>query len=201
MDLKSHDQTVIDLEELPTRQRIIHVTIQLIAREGMHGLTTRSIAEAANVNIAAINYYFGTKEKLIEESLQTALSHMFSDTADLFRSIDHDQALRNIMLYLLEGSVHYPGLIKAMLHKPINSNDYNTPAMQQIIQFFREIISNMEQSDGMEKDSMKMKMKVMQMIAAALMPALLPDLYRDILGEGFQTDPEIQQRYIDNFFK
>lgn len=197
MELKCHDFKPVQLEKLSTREKIIQVTINIISREGIHNLTTRSIATEADVNIAAVNYYFGSKEKLIEESLGTALKHMFADTSDFFTSHEAGLAFRNIMLYFLEGSAHFPGIIKAILHDPINNNQYNTPVMQQIIHFIRDIIARLEQSSGTQDDTMKIK--VLQMVSATLMPALLPDLFSSILGDGFRTDPTLQQKYIDLF--
>jgi AcrR family transcriptional regulator len=49
------------------RERILDTAEQLFAREGVMAVTLRSIAAAADVNVAAVNYYFGTKEKLFEE--------------------------------------------------------------------------------------------------------------------------------------
>jgi AcrR family transcriptional regulator len=40
---------------------------ELFSREGPAAVTLRSIAATADVNIAAVNYYFGSKEKLFEE--------------------------------------------------------------------------------------------------------------------------------------
>jgi AcrR family transcriptional regulator len=39
---------------------------ELFAQNGYDGTTVRDIAQAANVNLAMISYYFGSKEKLIE---------------------------------------------------------------------------------------------------------------------------------------
>ncbi len=201
MELKSHDMTVINLEDLPTRQKIIQVTINLIAQEGIHGLTTRNIAAAAKVNVAAVNYYFGSKEKLIEESLQSTLNHMFTDTIEILKnkSGDPSELLKNIMFYFLEGCIHYPGIIKAVLHEPINNNNYETSAMQQITDLINKIILQMEQFSVPQQSPVKTD--VMQMISSILMTALLPDLFRKILGDNFLTDYEIQQKYIESFFK
>jgi AcrR family transcriptional regulator len=49
------------------RERILDTAEQLFAREGVTAVTLRSIAVAAEVNVAAVNYYFGSKEKLFEE--------------------------------------------------------------------------------------------------------------------------------------
>jgi AcrR family transcriptional regulator len=198
MELKSHEFKPVVLEKLSTRQKIIQVTIRMISREGIHNLTTRSIAAEAEVNIAAVNYYFGSKEKLIEESLDSAIKHMFADTSEFFRNLDAKAAFKNIMLYFFEGSVQHPGIIKAILHDPINNNLYESPVMQQITHFIHEIISKIDQTSDSQTDSTKIK--VLQMISATLLPALLPDLFRNILGDGFQNDPDLRQKYIDQFF-
>lgn len=46
------------------RDRLLHAGIQVFARYGFEGTTTRQLAGAAQVNQAAIPYYFGGKEKL-----------------------------------------------------------------------------------------------------------------------------------------
>jgi AcrR family transcriptional regulator len=43
---------------------------KLFARNGYDGTTVRDIAQAAEVNLAMISYYFGSKEKLIEMLFQ-----------------------------------------------------------------------------------------------------------------------------------
>lgn len=49
------------------RTSILNAAEKLFAREGPSAVTLRSIAAAGEVNIAAVNYYFGSKEKLFEE--------------------------------------------------------------------------------------------------------------------------------------
>lgn len=48
-----------------TRSKIISVAIDLIGRHSNLNITTREIAKKANVNLAAINYYFRSKENLL----------------------------------------------------------------------------------------------------------------------------------------
>lgn len=45
---------------------ILHVAEKLFAEDGFDGASIRNIAKEANVNIAMISYYFGSKEKLLE---------------------------------------------------------------------------------------------------------------------------------------
>jgi len=45
---------------------ILQVAEKLFAEEGFDGTSVREIAKIANINIAMISYYFGSKEKLLE---------------------------------------------------------------------------------------------------------------------------------------
>ncbi|WP_421724727.1 CerR family C-terminal domain-containing protein [Bauldia sp.] len=47
-----------------TRQRLIAAALDVFGRYGFEGATTRQIAKAANANLAAIVYHFGSKEAL-----------------------------------------------------------------------------------------------------------------------------------------
>lgn len=48
------------------KTHIINVAIELFSKNGFEGTSMRDLASSAEVNIAMINYYFGSKEKLFE---------------------------------------------------------------------------------------------------------------------------------------
>ena len=48
------------------RDNIINNAMELFSQKGFEGTSIRDIADKASVNIAMVNYYFGTKEKLFE---------------------------------------------------------------------------------------------------------------------------------------
>lgn len=48
------------------KTHIIDVAVELFSKNGFEGTSMRDLASAAGVNIAMINYYFGSKEKLFE---------------------------------------------------------------------------------------------------------------------------------------
>lgn len=56
--------------ELKKKELILKVTLDLIKNEGFEGITIRKIASKANVNVALINYHFGSKNKLVNEIIQ-----------------------------------------------------------------------------------------------------------------------------------
>ena len=45
---------------------ILNITEKLFAEKGFDGTSVRDIAKAADVNVAMVSYYFGSKEKLLD---------------------------------------------------------------------------------------------------------------------------------------
>ena len=56
-----------------TKDRILDAAEAQFARDGFHFASLRSITRAADVNLAAVNYHFGSKEALLEEVLKRRL--------------------------------------------------------------------------------------------------------------------------------
>lgn len=52
------------------KEHIINKAIELFARNGFEGTSIRDLAAAADVNVAMVNYYFGSKEKLFESLVE-----------------------------------------------------------------------------------------------------------------------------------
>ena len=56
-----------------TKQRILNAGEHLFARDGYHLTSLRSITTEAKVNLAAVNYHFGSKESLLEAVIERRL--------------------------------------------------------------------------------------------------------------------------------
>ena len=59
-----------------TKQRILGAAEALFARHGFAGASLRQVTAAANVNLAAVNYHFGSKENLINEVFRRRLDDL-----------------------------------------------------------------------------------------------------------------------------
>ncbi|TPV93535.1 MAG: TetR family transcriptional regulator [Myxococcales bacterium FL481] len=72
------------------RVRLVQAAIATIADRGWPGATTRAIAEAADANLALVNYYFGSKQTLLLTALETSMREL----ADAFNldGLAHDPA-------------------------------------------------------------------------------------------------------------
>jgi len=57
----------------PTRQRLLDAAFRVCSSRGLHGATTREIADAAKLNEVTLFRHFGSKEKLIAALFQRAV--------------------------------------------------------------------------------------------------------------------------------
>jgi AcrR family transcriptional regulator len=58
------------------KDHILQVAEELFAQNGFEGTSIRDLAAKADVNLAMISYYFGSKEKLFEEMVQRRTFYM-----------------------------------------------------------------------------------------------------------------------------
>jgi len=56
-----------------TKERILGAAESLFAQRGFDGASLRQLTTAAGVNLAAVNYHFGSKEKLVEQIFRRRL--------------------------------------------------------------------------------------------------------------------------------
>ncbi|MEO6135928.1 MAG: TetR family transcriptional regulator [Ginsengibacter sp.] len=61
---------------MDTKETIIQSAIDLFSTKGYDGASVRDIASHANVNVAMINYYFGSKEGLFESIVEFRASYL-----------------------------------------------------------------------------------------------------------------------------
>lgn len=54
------------MEELTTEQKIVEAARKIFTQKGYAATKTRDIAEEAGINLALLNYYFGSKENLFK---------------------------------------------------------------------------------------------------------------------------------------
>jgi TetR/AcrR family transcriptional regulator, regulator of cefoperazone and chloramphenicol sensitivity len=59
-------------EQDTTRERIVEAAGQIFADRGFDGTTVRDICQLAEANVAAVNYYFGDKQRLYVEAVVRA---------------------------------------------------------------------------------------------------------------------------------
>src|SRR6478609_8809383 len=59
-----------------TKDRILGAAEELFAQHGFAGTSLRQVTSRADVNIAAVNYHFGSKENLVNEVFRRRMDEM-----------------------------------------------------------------------------------------------------------------------------
>jgi TetR/AcrR family transcriptional regulator, regulator of cefoperazone and chloramphenicol sensitivity len=87
-----------------TRHRLLHAGLQLFAAQGFATTSTRELAEAAQVNVAAISYHFGDKAGLYRAVFFEPMGCSARDDAERFADprLSLTQALRGFYDSFLE---------------------------------------------------------------------------------------------------
>ena len=70
-----------------TKERILSKAEILFARKGYHGVSVREITATAKCNMAAVNYHFGSKEKLYAEMFRRQFALMISGHLETFERV------------------------------------------------------------------------------------------------------------------
>jgi AcrR family transcriptional regulator len=87
-----------------TKERILHAAEDLFAQHGFAGTSLRQVTSRADVNIAAVNYHFGSKENLVHEVFKHRMDEMSEKRLSaLSETIARDPAdLNGILLAFIQ---------------------------------------------------------------------------------------------------
>ncbi len=78
-------------DPISTRNRILDACEQIYADEGVEGITLRVITEKARVNLAAVNYHFGSKDILAAEILKRRLTPIHEERLSLLKKLEQER--------------------------------------------------------------------------------------------------------------
>jgi AcrR family transcriptional regulator len=166
-----------------TYHKILNATIYLIKEKGVSSVKVREIAKLADVNIAAINYHFQSKERLI----CVAFNQLFPSIKDALarlddKSVPAKERLKNILQVYIENLLQFPEPLKhffiAISQMPENQKN--------LIQLHQEF-----QLDNLDRmiaeitgltDKTKLRILKMQLVYAAMMPSLMNTLAKKVEG-------------------
>ena len=165
-------------------ERIVVATIVCVERHGVTGTTVRRIAEAAGVNIAAVNYYFGSKEKLLETAFAHTLHEGFPKALHELkvciagRGGDIRSGAVDFFRDYLPHAFLYPRTSVAHLRNALLDQDYTGPAVAEARRFVAEFYATV--AAAMPQDTAgARKLAVLHVWATIFTLAMLPDLFPD----------------------
>ena len=80
----------LDATSADTNTRILDAAERLFVEHGFEATSLRSLTSAAGVNLAAVNYHFGSKEELFQAVLTRRLDPMNQERIELLEKIERE---------------------------------------------------------------------------------------------------------------
>jgi AcrR family transcriptional regulator len=80
----------LDATSADTKTRILDAAELLFTEHGFEATSLRQLTSAAGVNLAAVNYHFGSKEELFQAVLTRRLDPMNQERIDLLEKIERE---------------------------------------------------------------------------------------------------------------
>jgi len=133
------------------REHIVQAATKLFLSEGYTNATLRRIAQAANVNVALVHYYFTNKQGLYQEVLNVALATTLTSLKNFQRT---HPTLDDIAPTLTAPLYKHPELFHILLttEGPPEARDAATAATQRIHFNLTACIKSMQRLGGIRPD-------------------------------------------------
>jgi AcrR family transcriptional regulator len=176
-------------------EKIINATIDCIEKYGFSGATNRRIAQAADVNIAAINYYFRSKEILIQRVMEITLRNAFDlSTMEPIPGDSAQERCLNVMLHIAQGGLNYPGLTRAHFYNLLAEGKQDALLVEHANRFIDYLAADMlDHGCALAQD--ELKLALIQIFSAVITGILAPTLFAQ--QHGLRLDqPEACRSYL-----
>ena len=100
-----------------TRDKILDAAEILFAEKGFDGTSVRAITEKAGVNLAALNYHFGSKSGLIEALFKRRIDPINKKRLEMLREFEAEAGMNPVPL---------EKILKAFLAPALRVSERNT---------------------------------------------------------------------------
>ena len=81
---------------LRTRARLMDATLELLAQRGEDGVTLRELTDAAEANVAAVSYHFGSLKSLCDAAIEDALERYLDAQQEAVSALDPGSTLEEL---------------------------------------------------------------------------------------------------------
>lgn len=190
-------------KNINTKEKILSTTIELYGIKG--DITVREICKKAGVNVASINYHFGSKDNLLKE-VEKHYSRLLFNIQDEIIQDDIKEPRQKLMDWanvLMEFVLEYPALIMLVTNLVLQDQSYNPEIIDKFIgnieskENIQKIIYSITKIDNEEI----LNFKYMQLFSGVIGPIIfqmIPNIkdtnkvFMDLNNEGER------KRYIEN---
>ena len=114
------------------RELLLNAAVNIYALNG--DVTARELAQATSMNVASLNYYFGSKEILVDEIEQRLLTVFVSELVDIGeRDISPAERLTDLMFTVSDRLVRSPGIARHFVQMLLSGSPRVYDLMEQSV--------------------------------------------------------------------
>lgn len=157
--LRLHIFVNMKLKDLKKEKKIKSVTLKIVQKQGLSGLSINSIAQKAKISPSNFYVYFKNKEKLLEqifwEIIDNGISDIFKDAQkDLPYKLRFEKTYNTLISYKLEHYLEFC-FIKQYIQSPFLKDHFNDKidqSLKQLTDLFKEGQNEMILKDNVSTD-------------------------------------------------
>ena len=187
----------MDNENTDSKERIMKTTVELLLKQkDVKVVTVRQIAKEANVNSALINYYFQTKENLLNQAVEVCMESIANEMFDQkTENKDPIIRLKDMIKKISTFACNNYFLSEIAISSELKHGSFNTSKM--ILPLLKEIFKE-------ETKEIELKLMALQLIVPLQVIFLHAKEYNTYLSKGVFDEKqrnELLDKMIDNILK
>ena len=159
------------------KEKIFQAVLELVeSEENIENITTRQIANKANVNLALINYYYQSKENLMSQVAEIKMTSIINQL--LGRSnlnVDASARLKELLTATADFSFKYNHIFKIAVARELKEGCKNSCSL--VMPFLKEIFKN--------ENELELRIVALQMMVPFHQIVLYPEAYKNYLHTDF----------------
>ncbi|GEM56550.1 TetR family transcriptional regulator [Flavobacterium branchiophilum NBRC 15030 = ATCC 35035] len=160
---------------------ILQIAEKLFADNGFDGTSIRDIAKEAQINIAMISYYFGSKEKLLEGIIIYRTNDIKLEIENLFKE-NHSPLLKiEKLIALYISRIHRNNCIYKILHFEVS----NKKRVMDIAAFQEVKMNNLRILEKIIKEGQELKFFKKNITIALITPTILGTYFHFQMNKPF----------------
>ena len=118
--------------QVDTREKILDAAELLFAREGLSRPSVRQITAEAGVNVAAVNYHFGSREGLVEAVFERHAADVNTERLEQLDKVLHNAS---------DGRPSLAGILEAYLEVRLRRGEQRAPEAPALTQLFGQLLA------------------------------------------------------------
>jgi AcrR family transcriptional regulator len=179
-----------------TEIKIIEAAIACVERLGERRTTVREIAQEAGVNVAAINYYFRSKEHLMKRVKEITLRNAF-DWSHFSGSeaAGPEERMKAILEDLVAGAQRYPQVTRSHFLAPLAGNGGDELVTGRLSEFLNRLHDDLVSRGATPGDALRVRL--IQVVSASVLGIGLHIGLWSGFFRGDLMDPSVRRRYIE----